>query len=142
MHLAVGTSLTTIVATAASSTRAHYARGSIDTTLLRSWGPWLFIGAVLGMVVFSSINTASLSLIFGGVAALVAIYMLVSKEPETEDPDKFPKGFFRWMLGLFVGGESPFLGLAGGPPTVPFLSVFKNPFGAPLGPAAACAFLF
>src|SRR5690625_7575248 len=46
MHLAVGTSLTTIVATAASSTRAHYARGSIDTTLLRSWGPWLFIGEI------------------------------------------------------------------------------------------------
>src|SRR5690625_85294 len=59
MHLAVGTSLTTIVATAASSTRAHYARGSIDTTLLHTRDAWLFIGAVLGMVVFSSINTAS-----------------------------------------------------------------------------------
>ncbi|HLR30262.1 MAG TPA: sulfite exporter TauE/SafE family protein [Paenalcaligenes sp.] len=141
MHLAVGTSLTTIVATAASSTRAHYARGSIDTTLLRSWGPWLFIGAVLGMIVFSSIKTAALSLIFGGVAALVAIYMLVSKEPETEDPDKFPKGIFRWLLGLIVGGVSSIMGIGGGTLSVPILSIFKYPIRRAVGTAAAIGLL-
>src|SRR5699024_11558120 len=104
---------------------AHYARGSIDTTLLRSWGPLLFIGAVLGMIVFSSIKTAALSLSFGGVGALVAIYMLVSKEHETEDPDKFPKGIFRWLLGLIVGGVSSIMGIGGGTLSVPILSIIK-----------------
>src|SRR5690625_6480909 len=93
------------------------------------------------MVVFSSINTSSLSLIFGGVAALVAIYMLVSKEPETEDPDKFPKGFFRWILGLIVGGVSSIMGIGGGTLSVPILSLFKYPIPRAVGTGAATGLL-
>ena len=39
MHLAVGTSLTTIVATSLISARAHDRRGSLDRAMLRRWWP-------------------------------------------------------------------------------------------------------
>src|SRR5690606_39782435 len=70
MHMAVGTSLTTIVATALSSTRAHYKRGSIDTALVRSWGPWGVGGAVGGRALFSG-SDSSVPALFCVVGALL-----------------------------------------------------------------------
>lgn len=141
MHMAVGTSLTTIVATAMSSTRAHYAKGSIDIALLRSWGPWLFIGAVGGMIVFGSIDSSSLSLVFGSVALLVAVYMVFAKEPTEENADAFPKGPLRWIMGLIVGMVSSIMGIGGGTLSVPLLSIFRYPMRRAVGTAAAIGLL-
>src|SRR5690625_5029387 len=80
MHIAVGTSLTTIVITAYFSAKTHYLKGSIDMALLKSWGPWLFVGAVGAMFAFGSIDSSALSDIFGTVALLVAIYMFFKKD--------------------------------------------------------------
>ncbi len=141
MHMAVGTSLTTIVATAASSTRAHYRRGAIDIALLRSWGPWLFIGAILGMVVFGKITSASLSVVFGVVALIVMVYMLLAREPEGEAADRFPRGPVRWLLGLIVGGVSSIMGIGGGTLSVPLLSIFRYPMRRAVATAAAIGLL-
>src|SRR5690606_32862443 len=141
MHMAVGTSLTTIVATALSSTRAHYKRGSIDTALLRSWGPWLFGGAVGGMALFSVIDSSVVALIFGVVALIIALYMLLSKEPAEETTDRFPKGPLRWLLGVVVGGVSSLMGIGGGTLSVPLLSLYKYPIRRAVGTAAAIGLL-
>src|SRR5699024_9484876 len=63
------------------------------------------------------------------------------KEPETEDPDKFPKGIFRWLLGLIVGGVSSIMGIGGGTLSVPILSIFKYPIRRAVGTAAAIGLL-
>lgn len=42
MHIAVATSLATIVLTSLSSARAHHRRGAVDFQLARSWGPLIF----------------------------------------------------------------------------------------------------
>lgn len=141
MHMAVGTSLTTIVVTAMSSTRAHYARGSVDLALLRSWGPSLFFGAVLGMVIFGSIDSSSLSLVFGTVTLLVALYMVLAREPDGEDADRFPKGIVRSALGLVVGLVSSIMGIGGGTLSVPLLSIYRYPMRRAVGTAAAIGLL-
>lgn len=141
MHMAVGTSLTTIVATAASSARAHYAKQSIDTRLLRSWGPWLLLGAIGGMSVFGSLKTASLTLVFATAALLVAIYMVIAKEPVEETTDKFPRGIARAVMGLVVGGVSSIMGIGGGTLSVPLLSLFQYPMRRAVGTAAAIGLL-
>lgn len=141
MHLAVGTSLTTIVVTAMSSTRAHYLKGSIDIKLLKSWGPWLLLGAIGGMSVFGSINSSSLSLIFGSVALMVAVYMLLAKEPTEQTTDRFPKGVIRGVMGLIVGGVSSIMGIGGGTLSVPLLTIFKYPIRRAVGTAAAIGLL-
>lgn len=141
MHMAVGTSLSTILVTAFSSTRAHHAKKSIDLALLRSWGPWLLLGSVLGMLVFGSVSSSFLSLVFGSVALLVAIYMFFSAEPKGESADNFPQGVFRWVMGLVVGSVSSIMGIGGGTLSVPLLSIFKYPMRRAVGTAAAIGLL-
>ena len=141
MHMAVGTSLSTIVATAASSTRAHLAKGSIDIGLLKSWGPWLLLGAIAGMSVFGAIDSGYLSIVFASVTLLVALYMLFAKEPAEETTDKFPRGIVRGLLGLVVGGVSSIMGIGGGTLSVPLLTVFKYPMRRAVGTAAAIGLL-
>ena len=38
MHMAIGSSLVTIIPTSIASVRAHYKRGSIDIEILKKWG--------------------------------------------------------------------------------------------------------
>lgn len=137
MHIAVGTSLTTIVITAFFSAKTHYLKGSIDMPLLKSWGPWLFIGAISAMYAFGSIDTTVLTGIFGFVTLLVAIYMFLKKDNNREQFGSFPGGVFRSVSGLVVGATSSVMGIGGGTLSVPLLSFFKYPIRRAVGTAAA-----
>lgn len=75
MHLAVGTSLATIIATSSSSIRAHWRRGAVDTALLRQWGPWIFVGVLVGTALAGLVRGALLSAVFATVALIVAVHM-------------------------------------------------------------------
>ena len=48
MHMAIGSSLATIIPTSIASARAHYKRGSIDIDVLKKWGFGIFLGALIG----------------------------------------------------------------------------------------------
>ena len=48
MHVAVATSLATIIPTAVSSSRAHHGRGAVDWSLARAWSPGMLAGALAG----------------------------------------------------------------------------------------------
>src|SRR5687767_5789021 len=51
MHLAVGTSLATIVITSISAIRAHHLRGAVQWTVFRQLVPGVVAGALLGVVI-------------------------------------------------------------------------------------------
>ncbi|MBP6689350.1 MAG: sulfite exporter TauE/SafE family protein, partial [Hyphomonadaceae bacterium] len=72
MHVAVGTSLSTIIATSWRSLSAHTKAGAVDFTVLRSWTPWISFGALLGAVAAGFANTEALLAIFGGGLLLIA----------------------------------------------------------------------
>ncbi|HLU03363.1 MAG TPA: sulfite exporter TauE/SafE family protein, partial [Advenella sp.] len=90
---------------------------------------------------FSAIDSGSLSFVFGFVAVLVAMYMLLAKEPTAETTDRFPTGVARAMLGLIVGGVSSIMGIGGGTLSVPLLSIFRYPMRRAVGTAAAIGLL-
>ena len=54
-HVAIGTSLATIIVTSARSIHAHNKRGAVDFQVIRDWTPWLVIGAALGIALKSSV---------------------------------------------------------------------------------------
>lgn len=137
MHMAVGTSLSTVVATALSSSRAHYTKGAIDVDLLRSWGPSLLVGAVIGMLLFSMMKSSYLTLIFGVMTLLVAAYMLFGPNRQDTDSGQLPTGFLRAVYGLFVGGLSSLMGIGGGTLSVPLLTLYRYPMRRAVGTAAA-----
>ena len=51
LHVAIGTSLLTIVATSWRSLRAHRTHGAVDEAVLKTWTPWVAVGALLGAAV-------------------------------------------------------------------------------------------
>ncbi|MGB1361305.1 MAG: TSUP family transporter, partial [Alphaproteobacteria bacterium] len=48
VHIAIATSLSCIIFTAISSSRSHYKRGGVDFSILKTWAPLNFIGAIAG----------------------------------------------------------------------------------------------
>ena len=76
MHVAVATSLATIVPTSISSARAHHLRKSVDVDLVRQWAIFVLLGALLGAWIASQVHSRVLAMVFATLALLVAIKML------------------------------------------------------------------
>lgn len=75
MHMAVGTSLATIVPTSVSSIRAHARHGAVDFKLLRLWAPAVLVGVLTGTALGGVLGGHVLSAVFATVALLVAMRM-------------------------------------------------------------------
>ena len=136
MHVAVGTSLASIVLTSLISARAHHRRGAVDTALLKSWGGWIFAGAIMGTLVAGSVRGEVLSAIFAAVAICVALYMVLTP-PSFRLRDGLPKGIFGWLSGFTIGGTSAMMGIGGGTLCVPYFNAFGFPVHRAVGTAAA-----
>ena len=137
MHLAVGTSLAVIVPTALTSSRAHYRRGAMDAELLRSVGPAIFAGVLLGVVAGGQARGNALALVFAVVALLVSAYMAFKREDWIIAP-QLPSGIWvRGPLGLAIGSLSVLMGIGGGTLGVPAFSAFGVPIKRAVGTGAA-----
>lgn len=79
-HIAVGTSLGTIIPTSIQSIRTHRAKGAVDATLLRWWAPFVAVGVLMGVLIARFAPGSLLTAVFGVVAAIVAAYMLFTRE--------------------------------------------------------------
>ncbi|MBO6784994.1 MAG: sulfite exporter TauE/SafE family protein [Alphaproteobacteria bacterium] len=136
MHVAVGTSLASIVVTSIASARSHHKRGAVDTSLLKSWGAWIFAGSVAGTLVAGAISGAALSAVFAVVALLVAAYMTFTK-PDFRVRESLPPGPAGWASGSLIGGISAMMGIGGGTLCVPFFNACGFPVHRAVGTAAA-----
>ncbi|XYK82394.1 MAG: sulfite exporter TauE/SafE family protein [Labrenzia sp.] len=136
MHVAVGTSLATILATGTSSARAHYSRGSVDMDLLKRWWWAIAIGVISGAMIAGNMSGGALTLVFGVVALLVSANMLLRKEGSAL-ADKLPGSPIKELLGFLIGGISVMMGIGGGTLGVPTLTLFNYPIRKAVGTAAA-----
>ncbi|MCF6329481.1 MAG: sulfite exporter TauE/SafE family protein [Henriciella sp.] len=112
-HVAVATSLATIILTSARSVMAHHRRSAVDWTIIKTWSPWIVLGAVLGMSVASRISGAALTLLFGVVAFLLAAQLYFGR-PGWRLAEAMPGGFVRAGLGSGIGALSALMGIGGG----------------------------
>lgn len=136
MHLAVGTSLCTIIPTSISSARSHHKRGAIDLALLRSWAPVIFVGALIGGVLAKFLESSVLTLIFGVVALVVSVNMAIPKTlVVAKELPNGPVG--RGAVPLGIGTFSALMGIGGGTLSVPILSAFSFPVHRAVGTASA-----
>lgn len=140
MHLAVGTSLATIVPTSLRSAQAHYRRGGLDVPLLRSLAPGVIVGVLLGTLFGARAGGDTLTLVFAVVAILVSAHMGLRPEgwvvaPALPGPPK------RHAIGLVIGAFSVVMGIGGGTLSVPILSAASVPIRRAVGTAAAIGIL-
>jgi uncharacterized membrane protein YfcA len=136
MHLAVATSLATIIPTGLASARAHYWRGAVDKVVLKMLAPSVALGALAGAVLSRLFSGWWLTLMFGVFAALVALLMLRGKKGFAL-VSALPTGGKRHGLGGFIGSLSALLGIGGGTISVPTLAACGYAMPTAVGTGAA-----
>ncbi len=136
MHLAVGTSLATIVPTGLVSAQSHWKRGGVDFSLVRQLGPWIVVGVAIGIAVGTNVGSDILKSVFAGVALLVALHMGLGKDGWALS-QSLPRWPGRALMGLWIGGFSVVMGIGGGTLGVPTLSAFGVQIRRAVGTAAA-----
>lgn len=119
MHLAVGTSLATIVFTSLSSVRAHHRRGVVQWPVVWRLMPGIVSGVFIGALLAGQLPTAALRHVFGVFELLVAVQMGFSLLPEAHRT--LPGWPGMTLAGAVIGGVSAIVGIGGGTLTVPFL---------------------
>lgn len=113
MHVAIGTSLSTIVSTSWRSLSTHIKAGAVDFGVLRSWGPWITAGAIAGAVVAGLVNNEVLLIVFGGGLLLIALQMAFGN-PAWRLADDLPTGVARAAIAGGIGLLSAMMGVGGG----------------------------
>lgn len=113
MHLAIGTSLSTIIATSWRSLSAHAKASVVDHEILRLWTPWIACGAAAGAATASIVNATVLLFVFGvGLLIVAAQFALAS--PSWRAFPEMPRGKWRAAAGVAIGGLSALMGIGGG----------------------------
>jgi|TARA_R110000823_G_scaffold171782_1_gene304324 uncharacterized membrane protein YfcA len=135
-HLAIGTSLATIVVTSVSSILSHHKHGAVLWTLAGWLTPGICIGAALGAVFAVSISGAALQLAFGIFLCLVALKMAFALSPT--GGANMPGRAGQSMVGAVVGFVASLFGIGGGSLTVPYLTWVRVPMKNAVATSAAC----
>lgn len=136
-HVALGTSLATIVITSISSLLAHNKAGGVCWRIVRYMAGGLVLGSLLGAYVAKSIHSDRLQLVIGIGAIAMAIKLLVFQTKEQLGKPK-PSGVKLFGAGLGIGGLSAVFGIGGGSLTVPFLTHQGIPMRQAVGTSSAC----
>ena len=82
MHLALGTSLASIMFTSISSCLAHHRRGAVLWEIVRRITPGILLGTFLGTFVASRLSTGFLRVFFCVFLYVIATQMLLNKKPK------------------------------------------------------------
>ncbi len=135
MHLAVGTSLATIIATSIISARAHAKRGNVDFALLKRLAVPIAVGVIIGIVIGGRVSGNVLTAIFAVIALVVAVHMAFF-QGRTIAP-KLPRAPWLDGIGTVIGGVSVVMGIGGGTLSVPTFTLFSMPIKKAVGTAAA-----
>ncbi len=140
MHIAIATSLATIIPTSISSSRAHFKRQAVDLTLIRDWAVWIFLGALAGTWLASQLHSRALSGIFACVAFLVAVKMMLPLDHKTLTTG-VPRGPAMIPVPTLIGLISAMMGIGGGSLSVPTMTAFGEPIHRAVGTAALIGLL-
>ena len=136
MHMAVGSSLATIIPTSIASSRAHYRKGSIDIDVIKKWGFGIFLGALLGGFSGKFFSANELKYVFAFIAFIVALNMFI-KNPLILS-NRLPKSkIINTFISYIIGFMSSLMGVGAGTIGVPSLVALSIPIHRAIGTAAA-----
>jgi uncharacterized protein len=138
MHLALGTSMATIVFTSISSLRAHHRHGAVIWPIVRGIAPGIVVGTLLGAQVAGLIPTRPLAIFFAVFIAYVAVQMILNVKPKPSRQLPGSAGMFG--VGAFIGGISALVAIGGGSLSVPFMTWCNVKVHNAIGTSAAIGF--
>lgn len=135
MPMAIATSLSTIILTGLSSSRAHYKLGNMNTSIVGWCALGISVGAVAGAQIASSIPAETLKSVFAYLVFLIALRMVFGGKRESQHHTSAP---ILVVIGLVTGIVSAFMGIGGGALMVPALVWFRVNVKLAIGCAAFC----
>lgn len=135
LHLALGTSLATIIFTSVSSFRAHNRRGAVNWAAVNAVTPGILVGTFAGAFVASALSTNFLKGFFGIFLYYVAVQMLLNIKPKPTR--QLPGAPGMVAAGGGIGVLSSLVGIGGGTLSVPFLTWCNTPIHTAIGTASA-----
>lgn len=135
MQICLATSLATIIVTSMRSVSSHNKRGAVDWEILRRWAPGIVVGAVIGVLVASSLRSVVLQGIFGFFGILIGLYLAFGKA-HWRIAEQMPAGPTRAGLSGFIGFMSVLMGVGGGSFAVPTMTLYGQPIHRAVATAA------
>lgn len=136
VHLALGTSMASIVMTSISSMRAHHARGGVLWPTVKAMAPGVIIGTFAATFLAAKISAQHLAIFFALFMGYVALNMLRPKNAGTAEPKAVSKAELAGV-GSGIGAVSALVSIGGGSLTVPYLSWRGIPLKNAIGTSAA-----
>jgi uncharacterized membrane protein YfcA len=120
IHMAIATSLATILFTSLSSVRAHHKHGAVLWPVVKLLAPGILVGSWIGPWIGKQMNPSLLAGFFGVFVAFSATQMLIGKKPAAARELPGKPGMFG--AGGFIGVLSGIVGAGGGFISVPFMT--------------------
>lgn len=140
MHLALGTSLATIVVTSISSLMAHHKNGAVLWPVFKNLAPPMAIGCFFGASIAGLISGLHLQIIVGLFLIWVAYTMLTDAKTAINSTQTLPSSGQQVAAGSVIGIASAIFGIGGGSLTVPYLNRYGVVMQKAVGTSAACGF--
>ncbi len=119
-HLAVGTSLATIIITSLSSVWVHHKKRAVDWPLVKQLTLGIVLGTFIGAYTADFISGPMLQKLIGIYALIVAAQMGFNLKPKADR--SLPGKVGQTFVGGIIGSVSALFGIGGGSLTVPYLS--------------------
>jgi uncharacterized membrane protein YfcA len=138
LHLALGTSLATIIFTSVASMRKHHQHGAVNWQVVRRITPGILLGTALGAASASLVPAQGLGIFFTIFVYSVAAQILLGRDPHPSR--QLPGTAGMTLAGAFTGWISSLVSIGGGAIVVPFLVWCNVPIRHAIGTASAIGF--
>ncbi|MFH1155978.1 MAG: sulfite exporter TauE/SafE family protein [Pseudomonadota bacterium] len=138
LHMALGTSLASILFTSVSSLKAHHGRGAVLWPVVFRITPGILAGTFAGAWIAAQLSTNFLKGFFGVFLLYVATQMLLGFKPKASRELPGTPGMFG--AGSVIGIFSSLVGIGGGTLSVPFLVWHNTLVHSAIGTSAAIGF--
>lgn len=135
IHLALGTSLASILFTSFSSLLAHHRRGAVDLQTVKRISPGILTGTFMGATLASHLSPIPLKVFFTAFLFYAAVQMWWNFKPAPHRQLPGQAGMFG--AGNIIGGVSSWVGIGGGTLSVPFQLWCNVPLHRAIGTSAA-----
>lgn len=138
VHMALGTSMATIVVTAIFNTRTRNKLGDILWNIVAAMTPGILLGAFGTTFIVAHLSSLFLSIFFSIFMAYVALQMFLNKKPKPQRV--LLGGYWQILAGFVIGAVSAMVSIGGASLSVPYLVWQNISIQKAIGTAAAIGF--
>lgn len=135
MHMALGTSMATIIFTSLASAIAHERFHNIEWQLVKNIGAGVLLGTWLGAFLAKMIPPQPLAIFYTAFVVFTAANMVMNLNAESRG--SIPRPIWQGLAGGFIGALSAIVSIGGGSLIVPFLHYCGVPIKRAIGTSSA-----